>query len=442
MRKLLYLALFCHFLFGVVETQAQPSTALNLMPLTWQSNRTNPAFLMDHSLVLGLPSFAGSFFSTEATLNDFLNDDYTQITLDDAIEVMKENNILRTNFSLETFSVGWQKGDLQWSLHHALKADAFLDYPKTLPQIIWQGNEPFIGQTVDISHDLQAFSYHEIGLGLGKKINPYLSVGAKVKWLNGLNDVSTPRNDLSLYTDNEIYELTLTSDYQINTSSLIEYNGLGDLSNVFDVNELLQGQLFTKNQGVALDLGTKITLSNLTIAASVLDLGFINWKEKVNNYSVKGTFNYTGLDIARDYFNDSLDFSSAVDSLKTILVVGETQETYRTNLPAEFYVTAMYELPTWQFGASFFGEMQREDFFPALTVQIQKHLGRSFWLGANYTAYQGSAIHLGLTVLMQKKYIQAFVTTNDVVGVLSARNSNWVNAQAGINLLLPHKDKN
>ncbi|NJL75388.1 MAG: hypothetical protein HC892_10505 [Saprospiraceae bacterium] len=150
--------------------KAQPATALNLMPSTWQSNRTNPAFFPHNSLIIGLPSMAGSFFSTAATWNDFLNDDDTQITLDDAIEVMEENNILRTNFGLETFSVGWQKNDLQWSLHHALKADAFLDYPKTLPQIIWQGNESFIGQTVNISHDLQAFSYHEIALGLGKKL--------------------------------------------------------------------------------------------------------------------------------------------------------------------------------------------------------------------------------------------------------------------------------
>ncbi|NJL75386.1 MAG: hypothetical protein HC892_10495 [Saprospiraceae bacterium] len=117
---------------------------------------------------------------------------------------------------------------------------------------------------------------------------------------------------------------------------------------------------------------------------------------------VKGTFNYTGLDVARDYFNDSLDISAAIDSLKTILVVEETQQSYRTNLPTKFYITAMYELSTWQFGASLFGEMQREDFFPALTVQIQKLLGRSIWLGANYTAYQSSTTHIGLTVRMQK----------------------------------------
>ncbi|NJL75387.1 MAG: hypothetical protein HC892_10500 [Saprospiraceae bacterium] len=98
--------------------------------------------------------------------------------------------------------------------------------------------------------------------------------------MNGLNDISTARNDLSIYTDSEIYELTLTGDYQVNTSSLVEYNGLDDLNNVVDVDELLRGQLLTKNQGIALDLGAKITLSDLTIAASVLDLGFINWKKK------------------------------------------------------------------------------------------------------------------------------------------------------------------
>ena len=442
MRKLFCSFLFSYLFFSALSVLAQVETSLQLMPEVWQSNRINPALLPSNGLTIGLPSVAGTFYSNQATLNDLLNEDNTQITLDRAIAVLEADNVLNTNLNVETFSVGFWKGRFHWSLHHSLKADAFFNYPKTLPQIIWQGNEPFIGQTADISHDFQVFSYNEIGIGVGTKISRHLDVGLRVKWLNGLNEVSTSQNQLEVYTDPEIYDLSLLADYNINTSSLLEYNGLQDLSNVVDIEELLREKLFTPNQGVALDLGVKLDVSEFTISASVLDLGYIGWKENVNNYRVKGTFDYTGLDIARDYFDNTLDFSSTVDSLKSILVVQESQNSYRTKLSPKFYISSWYQLRNWMFGASFFGNLQRENFFPALTVQAQTELGKNLLLGINYNTYNTSYHHVGLNGSLSLGKVQVFVITNDIIGLLSARNSNWVNFRIGMNLRFKEPKEN
>ena len=116
-------------------------------------------------------------------------------------------------------------------------------------------------------------------------MNDNFSIGGRIKYLNGIGNLSTSNSNLFLTTDDDIYQLSLNADYQINASSLLLYNGLDAPEEIVQLGGLGLDQVFTSNRGLAFDLGVHLKFDDLDIALSVLDIGQITWEENVRNYS-------------------------------------------------------------------------------------------------------------------------------------------------------------
>lgn len=433
--------LFALFLFGVFCSQAQQETQLNLLHDVWQSNRTNPALVPDSKLSIGLPSLYNSIYFSGASFGDWTRENEegkTVLTPNRAIEELKDQNRITGALQLETISLGFWLGKVHLSAHHAIRGQAWLDYPKTLSQFISQGNLPFVGETVDLSHNLQLFAHSELGLGLAIQPIEQLRVGGKVKFLNGIADISTTRNQLSLRTEEEIYQLQLTTDYQINTSSFFQYNGFDDLNNIVTVNNIKWGDFLGSNRGLAFDFGVTLTAKKSTLGLSLLDVGSIKWNKNVSNYSTNGTYEYTGLDIARDFFNDSLSINQFIDSLKTILDIQTTNTTYRTNLPARFYFFVNHELnDRLTLGTSFYSTWYQERLRSALGVQLQYQFTNWLSAGAHYSIYNQPAHHFGGNFILNLGALQLYGITNGFFPLLSPNKANNFDFRVGLNFALP-----
>ncbi|MEM0992235.1 MAG: DUF5723 family protein [Bacteroidota bacterium] len=430
-KLLLLFFLLCGFVLS-----AQQELHLNFQRNLWQANRTNPALLPEAQFVLGLPSAYNNLYLRNTNLASLIDTENRRVTLNNVINDLEEENRFRDYLDIETLSGGFYFGKLHLSLHHALKLNTYSDFPKELAQLVAQGNAQFIGSTIDISHDIDAFSYSEFGLGVGYRLSDNFSVGGRIKYLNGIGNLSTTRGNLFLNTDDDIYQLTLNSDYQVNASTLLQYNGLNAPEEIVQLSGLRLDEVFTANQGVAFDFGAHLKVERLDVALSILDIGQINWEENVRNYRINGTYEYGGLDLVNAFLEDSVAFSAVLDTLENTFAAVESTDSYRTILPRRLYASINYDLnESWTAGLGVYGEWYRDDFFPAFSLYSQAQLAKFLRLGASYTLFDGRYDHLGLNAQLRFGPVQAYAMTSNILGAIRPKQASSVDFRLGVNLL-------
>ena len=249
---------------------------------------------------------------------DIIDDGDDFYTKPDFMNRLKDNNKLNVNFSTEILSAGWYKGKNFWSFNIGLRTDiganltknmfTFLNEMETVEENWRNSNYDISGQRLNIN------AYTEVGLGLSRQINSRLTVGARVKALLGIgnmelklnkvamnanlpsdaeiakwssesywNSMSTPeaiRAAQELKTKFDNYHANLTVGAELKSSfkglELKEEEGK-DYVTDFDFDS---GKLGIAGYGFGIDLGASYKiLDNLTVSASVLDLGFISWSK-------------------------------------------------------------------------------------------------------------------------------------------------------------------
>ncbi len=422
---------------------AQQEVGLHFMDNLWQSTYTNPANVPESNLLISLPSLRNNLMITGATYNDIIFQEVngrTQIDIDRVIDNLEDQNLIRDDLAFETIGAAFKLGGITLNVSHAFKYLAYLDYPKTMPQLIWQGNAQFIGEHASLSNDLQLTGYNEFAVGAAIKIKN-LTLGARAKYLGGISNLSTDEDqqDASLFTDPDIYQLTLDANYRLNSAGSFEYNDYSDFNLNFDFGQASTGVLFTSNAGFALDLGARLEVGKFEFAASVIDLGgTINWDEDIRNYETKGSFEYDGLDFSEALTGSSVDFQDALDTLEQIFEVTETNVNYSTKIPSKIYLSASMELANLRLGALFFTESYRGNTFPAFAVGANGKVLNILNVGATYTLLPefDSYANLGLNVSAKLGPAQVYGTTDNVVALFSPGKSHTFSARIGANLVI------
>jgi Family of unknown function (DUF5723) len=433
LRKLIPLFLY---LFTFSAVFAQQELGLHFMSDIWQSSKTNPAFIAQSKIHFSIPSFYYNISHTGASYNDFvITNDNGENVLDigAVIDQMADQNQLFTSVETETFSFSIGLKNFNLSFNHAIKFNTFLDYPKELVQLAWNGNSQFVGQTIDVGPDLQAFAYNEFGIGVAAKIFN-ISAGAKLKILTGIGDLSTQKTKAQVYTDPDIYQLTFTTDYLINTSSFFKYNG-GDNFEI-DFGDVSFNDVFASNIGTAIDLGATFKIKNIDVSASIIDLGFISWKKNTVNYYSQGTYTYKGVDISGIIRGDSISFEGALDSIGEVLDFKETNRNYTTMLPTKVYLSASYDVGTlFTFGGLFYTEMYRGKVYPSIAASARAKFGNILSIGATYAVRNKTYDNIGLNATVKLGPVQLFGVSDNIISAFRPYDSRNANLRFGLNLM-------
>lgn len=429
------------FMLGLsLPILAQQDLSSHFLRGTWQANLTNPALIPDQNLTISLPGVYNNILLTGITYNELLiEDENGQRVLDvsNAIDNLEEFNFIREDLDIHTIGVGVRLGKLNLTLAHALRFGAYINYPKTLPQLIWEGNSQFIGQEIAFGPDLQVAGYNEFALGAAYQITDNISIGGRVKYLNGVGDVSSQRTDLRLLTDDDIYQLTLTADYLLNSTGTVTYDGLTDLDFDFDFGGFGADSNQGGNTGLAFDLGAQVKIGKLDIAASVLDIGgTIDWEQDIRNYELNGTFEFAGLDIAQDLLDDTTTLSGTLDTLRDSYEVTENTTPYSTNIPTRMYLSATYELnDRLTVGGLFFTERFRDETFTAAALSANFKLLSMLQVGAVYAYRHERFDNLGLNAVLKVGPLQVVAATDNILTAVRLYDSNSANLRLGLNLV-------
>lgn len=227
---------------------------------------------------------------------------------DKLFDRLKADNRLNVNLNTDILSFGWYRGKGFWSVNVGLRADFGAALAKDMFSMMRTVNgfalEDVAGtnQSYSLSNQtLNMKAYAEIGLGYSRRITEKLTVGGRVKVLLGLAraEMNINQFDLNLDVPNPQYanyadyesrgELSPSDwygshyDYSANGNVITTLKGGGmtfDNDGMIDNFDLDAGDLGIAGSGFGIDLGASYKVwDNLTVSASILDLGFLKWKE-------------------------------------------------------------------------------------------------------------------------------------------------------------------
>lgn len=430
---------------------------------------------------------------------DIIDDGDDFYTKPDFMNRLKDNNKLNVNFSTEILSAGWYKGKNFWSFNIGLRTDiganltknmfTFLNEMETVEENWRNSNYDISGQQLNIN------AYTEVGLGLSRQINSRLTVGARVKALLGIGNMELKLNKVAMNAN-------LPSDQQINQWSSESYwssmtpsqavqaaQELKDKFNNYHANltvgaelkssfkglELKEeegkdyvtdfdfdsGKLGIAGYGFGIDLGASYKiLDNLTVSASVLDLGFISWSKSSTKIAsanpdpidIKGSTYAnmvdpndpnTVMNAVNQLQNDAQGYMDRVTNGDVLdydmlqLEVGDARESRKSRLASTLVLGAEYGFFNNKLAVGVLSTTRfvQPDALTELTFSANYRPKSWFNVALSYSAIQSAGKSFGLGL----KLGPLFVGTDYM---FLGKNSNSVNGFVGVSIPLGGKKAN
>jgi hypothetical protein len=425
----------------VYAGKAQQELSTHFMRGLWQANFTNPALLPEAKLTIALPNVFNDLYFSDITYNDIVKTNgagETVVDLRGIADVLSDKNFLREVPMINTFGIGFRTERLFVSLSHAIRGNAFLKYPKELIEVVAEGNAQFIGQPIEIGPDFQVSTFHEISLGLGYRINPMLTVGGRIKVISGIADLSTDRNRnrLQLLTSDDVYQLQLTSNYLVNSSRFLNYDGFSDIDLDPDFGNGLGEGFFQGNISLGFDIGAQLRVGRLDVSLSILDIGQLSWEESVENYRYVDEYEYDGIDIENILLDNETGIQ-IVDTLRNIFQGDVSFSSYTSPLGTRMYLSSTYLLNnTWRIGGVAYAENFRGEWFPAVGVNIQGRPNQFIEFGVLYSYRDRRFDNLGLNLGLKLGPVQFIAASDNLLSAIDIGNANSANFRVGVNLAL------
>ena len=426
------------------NSNGQNIYTMKFLPQLAQSQWTNATNETDNKISIGLPVISATsvyLFNSGFTYHDMfkrVNDSTMAIHPGQFINGLKDKNfvafgmstsLLSFNLAMPDYSVGFSIND---------RADFKFSYPKALFGLLWFGNGKYIGQTINVGNfGINASWYREYALHGNFHYKDW-TFGVSPKLLFGKANINTRESYLTLYTAPDYYELTANAGLNIQTS------GIHDST---EEDKMSGSQYFfnNKNVGLAIDLGAKYKINDhFTVAGGINDIGYINWKTAIYNYTAgPAGVTFSGFNLA-DYLNGDVNFVTAnklTDSIKNLIQFKNNITAYKTSLPYNVYGIVYYETGKHLFGLQLSAERFNQAYLYAATASYQIKLNKHFTGDLTYTLRSRSPFNIGGALICQLAAMQLYFVTDNWWAPLVPLDSKNVNLQFGMNLVFGKRVK-
>jgi hypothetical protein len=474
--------LFCVFLLWLLPMvgHAQRGYTANFLAQVPQQSKYNPAYYTCYKSYVGLPMVSAlqfqvnnDAFSISRTFQEGTSPKLIDITK--IISNLSEKNNLGVDFSADLLGFGFKIGE-ENQIHFGLGVEGYgnLLLTKNTFRFIGMGPGIFVGKPSDEAlsgNSLDMSVYGALSLGYSRLVTDKLSVGGRVKFISGLANLHTERSDIYLTIDGggnrEVtpYTYTLKPDLVLNGSfancpkdSNLLYairnfgssvrlpNSFGDAMRSFSLPNSL-----SDNFGIGFDFGAVYQVSStFAVAASVYDIGFINWNVGVKRVTSQGReqpFVFSGVDRLNDILGENgFDiqgaFASLTDSLIDYLQINDSDTTfssYRSSLRTSYNISGFFDITDkGQIGVMWNAQIGRHN--RALTIAYTHSFTPMFSLCINNAIINNSAINFGGGFAVNMGPVQ-FYAVLDKVSAFRVIDMRAVNVQFGLNIVLNQQDK-
>ncbi|NOZ45971.1 MAG: hypothetical protein GXO79_04230 [Chlorobi bacterium] len=446
----IFLILFLIFENGLLK--AQQNNTLYFMSKIPQSSFMNPANNPSCNFYLGLPLISSIYFNygnNGFAYNDLIYPDGDKLVMDidNFFSGLQDVNNVSFDTEFNLFALGFKIKNTYVSLNTAIKADFAFGFPKGFFGLFLEGNGKHLGP--DNPLDLSGFAfnaivYDKVSLGLSRDFGDALTVGIRGNFYYGVMNAYTEKSDFKWYTDASTYDWKFNYDMAFRMAAPITVNLIPDSTNANSEiigNTDIKPEDFTNtdNSGYGVDLGIKYKINRqLSVSASVIDLGKINWTRGVQGYSTKGEFEFTGIDVSNLVINrDTSDLFAFKDSILEGFNFASNNESYSTGLPTTVYLGASYFISSnWGIGVLYRSKFYNNLRFNSLTLSASTGLGNLLTLTGSYSIAYNSYSNFGLGLNLKLAMLQLYVVNDNVFGVIFPQSTRNVNMRFGLNITM------
>ena len=319
--------------------------------------RLNPAFQSERnifSLALGQTG-AGTWsnlgFSTllysdasDGHLYTFLND---RVNAAEFLRKIKKNNTFDIDARINLLTLGFWAGDRFYTLDFNVRSLNSLAIPYDMFSFWKEGAET--RNEYDFSGlGLRSQTFAEAAFGWSKNFDDRFSVGFRLKALVGALEVNALARNMKLAMSNDRWDVQAQSYLYASSPSLtykLDEDGNPDLATIG-----LNGNRWgPAGYGGAMDLGFSWNvLPNVTVSASLLDLGAVRWNREIQFVSPESSYSWapsenedSDPDDWGAEFDEALNALSGAFRFKDKAGTGGAVEL----LPVQVYLGAEFRLP-------------------------------------------------------------------------------------------------
>jgi hypothetical protein len=401
---------------------------------TFQGSNFNPAFIPDGKLFIGIPGLSGVMLDYNGlSYNDAIGTDEAGQRILDIDKIVRNSdklNFISAEAEISTFYLGYRPSStlaVSFFVRERMSAKGF--YTEDMVSL-WNGNTQFIGGEVSLDKALidQRY-YREYGIGIWKSLpNKGLNIGVRAKFLNGMVSVVTDKKfDGTVAFDEDNGQINFSATHaNVNTSGL-------NIMQSTNSNDLVSHLISNGNIGFGIDLGAHLKVTKeISVALSVNDLGYINWKVDPENYILKDTsFIFEGIEL-KDIDNLS---DAYADSLKNYFQDTTLVQSYKTGLNTSAYGSVMYQLtPNDLFTATISSHVVQSNFRMMYALAYTRKVGKVLNASLNVMRIPQQGIDVGVAAAVNLGAFQMYIASDKLLKVWNVPEASAVDFRFGINL--------
>jgi hypothetical protein len=375
------------------------------------------------------------------SLISFMHPSYN---VDDFTKKLGENNTIAFNYELPILYLGFRQAKNYWTFDVTTRINTYVNIPGDLLKFAIHGN----GSTpsVDISGlSANAMVYHQVAVGFQRQLPLDFAMSARAKFLLGHANISSTKNNLQIITADGTNFISLMANYEISTNMPlnVEYteDGKVDMDKLNVDFDNIGVSDFLGNYGGAIDLGVSKKFNpGISVFASVIDLGFINWQTNANTISLSGEdFTFEGAEITVNPFKAKFpDF----DSLFNTYSIEHSTDSYITMLPFRIYAGGHYQLNK-TFGFGLLGRLEKRPFgvSPSFTASVDVRPFKFGNAALTYSYMNRNFTNIGIGYTLRIGPVQWYFVSDNLIGsLLFPSNSRSISARFGCNLVFKRTD--
>jgi hypothetical protein len=396
-----------------------------------QQTYVNPAFILKENVNVSFLSLQGQVYIKNYTLGDLVTESTNNQSI---LSLSKLSNSLngdlgsQANVQFNTLDIGWKAGSFNFFLGHSFNYKTDNNVSQSLLDLAAHGNALSIGKPIDIDLNIGSTTFQTYYFGASKEFGS-LSVGGKLKYYNGWNDLRTEKGHANLLTHEDYYQIELKSDIVLQSTGVLDYNG--SIKNAKLDTEFFRYKKFNSgNTGMGLDLGLNYKVNDkFTVLASIIDLGKITWKDSSKVYTSNTTTLLKGINI-KDFVKGNTE--SIKDSLYDSFSLKEVGQSYQASVGSTIYLGATYTNNGNTLSAILTKAKSVNNSAYGLDILASKELNKHLTIGANYSARQHSYTNLGLFLCSHIGPIDINYYISNFVPLIAPKSISYVSGRIGL----------
>lgn len=463
-----------------ISSFAQQGNTLFYMHKVPQSNSVNPAIISECKVHVGgalIPVTGQLFFPiytnygnnsfgynnlffygtgdySDSLVTPFHPNAYESGASAEFFERLKRNNYINFENHINLLNVGVRVKDIYFNFNVNEKMDMRFWFTKDFLEFANNLNGNAYGRRLDMGFGLQAKHYREYSLSAATKLTDKVQAGARIKLLYGKANLHTKENRISLKTDPIDWGWDMETDMQFSTSSpffnILQFDyDIENDSMIFEMDTTLEMDpvayiMNRKNFGFGIDLGGIYDLTDqLKIHASLIDVGFIRWRDNPVTLKSSGEFKFNGINFVPYLIEPDVRHDSVLtDSIIGIFEPEFSSDPYNTWLTAKLHLGATYQLHE-KLGVGFLyrSEIYRKGVHPSMILSANSNI--THWLAASlsYSFNNNNFANVGLGLYIRGSIFQFFFITDNVLAPFYPEMTRNINYRMGCNLAFKCKEK-